>query len=258
MSTRTVGCDDKGRLVAYLYGEDTPQERSATEAHLAACRACAAEIAGMADVRTHLSAWEAPAADLGFRITREPANGSMARWRIPLWAQAAAAVFVLSAGAAIANLDIRYQPGGGITLRTGWSRQAPTAADATAPARAAVAAAKPASAEEEWRTALASLEQRLRTELAARPQPAATTASHPASSEELMRQVRALVEASEQRQQRELALRLAQVVQDVEAQRRNDLVRIEQNMGQIEGVTGAEAARQRELLNYLVRVSQRP
>jgi hypothetical protein len=243
--------------VAYLYGEDTPQERSATEAHLAACRACAAEIAGMAEVRTHLGAWEAPAGDLGFRVTREPANG-VARWRIPLWAQAAAAVLVLSAGAAMANLDIRYQPGGGITVRTGWSRPAPAAADATAAARVADAAAKPAPAEAEWRAALASLEQRLRTELAARPQAAATTASTPASSEELMRQVRALVEASEKRQQRELALRLAQVVQDVEAQRRNDLVRIEQNMGQIEGVTGAEAARQRELLNYLVRVSQRP
>ena len=57
--------------------------------------------------------------------------------------------------------------------------------------------------------------------------------------------------------ERELALRVSQVTTDVESQRRADLVRIEQNMGQIEGLTGAEAARQRELLNYLVRVSQR-
>jgi hypothetical protein len=246
--------------VAYLYGEDTPQERSATEAHVAACRACAAEIAGMAEVRTHLAAWEAPDAELGFRITRDPANRVASRWRVPLWAQAAAAVLVLSAGAALANLDIRYEPGGGITLRTGWSlRHAPaTTGAAPVAAVAPAAAAKPAPGDAEWRSALASLEQRLRTEFAARPQPDTTAASRVGSPDDLMRQVKALVDASEQRQQRELALRLAQVVQDVEAQRRNDLVRIEQNMGQIEGVTGAEAARQRELLNYLVRVSQRP
>ncbi|MBI3263529.1 MAG: hypothetical protein HYZ58_10320, partial [Acidobacteria bacterium] len=44
---------------------------------------------------------------------------------------------------------------------------------------------------------------------------------------------------------------------EFEAQRRVDLTRIEQGFGRLEGVTGQEAARQRELLNYLVRVSQR-
>ena len=77
-----------------------------------------------------------------------------------------------------------------------------------------------------------------------------------ASSHDLLQQVRALVAESEQRQQKELALRLSQVLTDVESQRRSDLVRIEQNMGQIEGFTGQEAVRQRELLNYLMRVSQ--
>ena len=72
----------------------------------------------------------------------------------------------------------------------------------------------------------------------------------------MLRQLRALIEESERRQQRELALRLTDVVRDFDAQRRADLVRIEQNMGQIEGLTGAEALRQRQLLDYLVRVSQ--
>jgi hypothetical protein len=73
----------------------------------------------------------------------------------------------------------------------------------------------------------------------------------------LLSQVRSLVDESERRQQRELALRLAQVVQDFDAQRRTDLVRIEQGFGQIESLTGQEAARQREITNYLVRASQR-
>jgi hypothetical protein len=50
---------------------------------------------------------------------------------------------------------------------------------------------------------------------------------------------------------------LTQALTDVESQRRADLVRIEQNMGQIEGLTGQEAVRQREMLNYLMRVSGR-
>ena len=73
----------------------------------------------------------------------------------------------------------------------------------------------------------------------------------------LLTQVRSLVDESERRQQRELALRLSQVVQDFDAQRRTDLVRIERGFGQIESLTGQEAARQREITNYLVRASQR-
>ena len=45
--------------------------------------------------------------------------------------------------------------------------------------------------------------------------------------------------------------------QDFDAQRQSDLVQIEQRIGWIEGMTGAEIARQREYLDYLVRISQR-
>jgi len=43
----------------------------------------------------------------------------------------------------------------------------------------------------------------------------------------------------------------------VENQRRTDLVKIEQNFGQIESLTSQEAAHQRAITNYLVRASQR-
>jgi hypothetical protein len=52
-------------------------------------------------------------------------------------------------------------------------------------------------------------------------------------------------------------LRLTQFSRDIEMQRRSDLVRIEQGFGQFEGRTGAEVARQRQLLDYLVRTSGR-
>jgi hypothetical protein len=73
---------------------------------------------------------------------------------------------------------------------------------------------------------------------------------------QLMTRVRALIEESEQRQQRELALRTAELVRDFDSQRRVDLAQIQRNFGQIEGLTGAEVREQREMLNYLIRASQ--
>ena len=61
---------------------------------------------------------------------------------------------------------------------------------------------------------------------------------------------------SEQRQQRLLALRTAELVNDFDSQRRVDLAQIQRTFGQIEGLTGAEVREQREMLNYLMRVSQ--
>ena len=45
-------------------------------------------------------------------------------------------------------------------------------------------------------------------------------------------------------------------MQDVDTQRRSDLVRIENGLGQIEGLTVQEGARQSRLINYLMRTSQ--
>jgi hypothetical protein len=58
----------------------------------------------------------------------------------------------------------------------------------------------------------------------------------------VLRRVQTLIDQSEARQQRELALRLAQVLNDFDRQRQTDLVRIQQGFG--------------ELLNQFVRVSQ--
>lgn len=265
--TLIVRCDDTHRLVSYLYGESSPEERAAVESHLATCAACAAGYAGLQDVRVTLAGWQPPDVDLGFTISRSstalaapvPVPVRTRRFiALPAWAQAAAAVLVLSAGAAIANLEIRYG-NDGVTIRTGWRQAADTAEPPAAVAPRSVVPVRTADDNGAWKTALADSEKRLRAEFAAQrtvtPQPLLTRTG--AGTDDVLRQVKALIDESERRQQRELALRVAQMTTDVESQRRADLVRIEQNMGQIEGVTGAEAARQRELLNYLVRVSQR-
>ena len=69
---------------------------------------------------------------------------------------------------------------------------------------------------------------------------------------EALRRVRALVDESERRQQRELALRLGEAMREVNAQRQEDLVRIDRNIGAMQSNTGREMLRQRsEMLNYV-------
>jgi hypothetical protein len=47
-------------------------------------------------------------------------------------------------------------------------------------------------------------------------------------------------------------------VRDIDAQRQFDWARVQRALGQFEGTTGAEIQRQRQELNNLIRVSQRP
>jgi hypothetical protein len=71
--------------------------------------------------------------------------------------------------------------------------------------------------------------------------------------------VNALVQASERRQQRELALRVAELMRDVQTQRQADLVRIERSLGIIQSRTGMEVMRtQRQVNNLAQQVSQKP
>ena len=77
------------------------------------------------------------------------------------------------------------------------------------------------------------------------------------SDAEFMARVKQLVEASEARTEREMALRMAEVVRDMDAQRRADLRRVADGIGVLEGRTGAVTVQQREMMNYLMRVSQK-
>ena len=62
-------------------------------------------------------------------------------------------------------------------------------------------------------------------------------------TEQLLQRVRSMIDQSEQRQQRELALRLSQVTREVDTQHQADLLRIQQNFGQ----------QQEAIMDYLVR-----
>lgn len=247
----TFSCDDKATLIAYLYGEVDAAMRASIEAHLETCARCAAEVTALGDVRAELALWAPPDAELGFAIVRksEQPPAQVLRpaewWRsVPAWAQAAAAVLVLAAGLGMANLQVRSGPDG-FTVSTGW--MAPAAAPTLS---------EPfdgAAIEGRVERARASLEQQLRDEIrAARDQEAATVrASAPAVDEATIRRVQQLLAASEERQARELALRLTQFTYDMNMQRRADLMKITQSFGQFD----EQMLRQRQMMNNVIRAS---
>jgi hypothetical protein len=76
------------------------------------------------------------------------------------------------------------------------------------------------------------------------------------SDADLLKAVRKIIADSEAKQQRELALRVTQMVRDFDATRAGDLARIEQGLRQIQGLTDAELIQHRQTLNYLWRVTQ--
>ena len=242
----TFHCGDNTGLVTYLYGECEPPERAVIDAHVAVCAACAAELAALESSRLQLASWTPPDLELGFAITRPQASGpgaqepsvpagarSLRPGAFPMWMQVAAAAVIFAAGLAL-----------GVARGT----RAPAA-----PGTPAVSAADLSALENRLREELAQL--RLRPDATTNPQPGAGSVQ-PDVEGRLMARVRMLIEESEQRQQRELALRTVQIIRDVDSQRRVDFEQIQRSVGQLEGQTGAEVREQRQMLNYLLRVSE--
>jgi anti-sigma factor RsiW len=251
--TETFQCGDNAALVGYLYDECETHERTAIAAHVTVCAACAAELAALRSTRVQLAAWSPPEAELGFLITqrqapqplefKRDARPQRTHWfarPLPAWAQVAAATIVFAVGTLL-----------GIAQGTN---------GVGSPRNVTAASAQQGLATNVSEASLAALERRLRDEMAtirvANRETVAPSSPSLGNETQLMTRVRALIEESEQRQQRELALRTAELVRDFDSQRRVDLAQIQRNFGQIEGLTGAEVREQREMLNYLIRASQ--
>jgi hypothetical protein len=243
------------RLLEYLYNELPDSDRHAFERHLDECGACRAELASLGGTRLALASWSPPEPELGFKVVRDVPPGPRRAWSAftPAWGLAAAALLVLAVAAAVANVEVRYDASG-LAVRTGWS-PAPSASGQAVPA---AAPAQPLA--EELRVLRARLDQ---LEKGNRPVRAASLPGDAAdgtprmSDAELLRAVRKIIAESETRQQRELALRVTQVVRDFDATRAGDLARVEQGLRQIQGLTDAELVRHRDTLNHLLRVTQR-
>jgi hypothetical protein len=254
-------CDNPDVLMSYLYEDGPEEERLAFEAHLRQCARCAAEVAALRSVREDMASWTPPETVLDFRIVREPERAK-SRWgwlaTMPAWAQLAAASLVIGVAAGISGLDVQYGKDG-LIVRTGWSRPAETRPAGAAPLASAAGSSAP------WRADLVSLQDQMRREMreaATAPSvaPVSTAAARPGTpmtDAEFMARVKQLIDASETRTQREMALRMAEVVRDMDTQRRADMRRVADGLGVLEGRTGAVTVQQREMMNYLMRVSQK-
>jgi hypothetical protein len=92
-------CDERERLIGFVYDECDADERRHIETHLESCPVCRAEIGGLRRVREDLLAWRVPEHTPVWRPA--PAEAAAPVWRrSPGWGLAAAAAVVLMAGLA--------------------------------------------------------------------------------------------------------------------------------------------------------------
>jgi anti-sigma factor RsiW len=283
----SFSCTDKDTLIAYVYGECDDELRAAVEAHLSTCAACAGEVGGFGRVRTTLSEWTPPDRIGSFRLVREEEVAAHAparilrpaRWwqaPVPALAKVAAGILLFAGGAALANLEVRYDSGG-LAIRTGWQRASPAEARDTAylpTARAVTAASVPAAvpaqqaagADAPWRIEMASLERQLRDEFrqqmttaraaSAAAGPIGVPAAVSADERRVLASVQAMIDDSAQRQQLWTSYRINQVMGEFQTQRRADLARVQQNLDRLDaGPSAITAPRGQPLMNNLFPVT---
>ena len=231
--------DNHDALLDYLYEEGDPAERLKIAQHVQNCAECSVAVLEFQNVRGMLRDWTPPSANLGFKIVQDaPAAAPAPRpsWipaRYALFAQAAAAVLLFVAGLAVSQLRVDYG-GGALTVRTRTNAAAvPQAGIRNASISLPAAPLNTPTNQVD----VDALERELRARLE-------TQNASAVDAERLLQRVRAMIDQSEQRQQRELALRLSQVSREVDTQHQADLLRMQQDFGQ-----------QQEALEYLVRTS---
>ena len=267
-------CEDKELLVAYLYDDLAGGARATFESHLRGCAECRGELKALRAVRRDLAAWAPPVPDFAFRMINARGGRDTAAtdvrglvtapvrswraWWTPAAGLAAAAILVLAAAASLAHVEVHRGPDG-ITVRTGWGAAASAASSA---AGASFGGTRPLSAPRDVRLSstsdadfLAGIDRRLNALEAASHDSGlryASTLSARSSDAEIIKRVRELLAQSESKQQGELALRISQVIRDVDAQRVADLSRIQKGLSSIDANVTAEAAAHRDLTNYIL------
>lgn len=199
-------CDERERLLDYLYDVCDVAERRRVDDHLVTCAECRDEISALRAVRLDLHAWDVP--EHG-SVWKPFAPQRVTPWwrEVPAWALAAAAGLMFLLGL-----------GGGLVARAVAPVQAVQAAPAPVPpilqAAPTLTAAERAAMEQRI---LTSLQARLETAqpTAAHPQPAALVLS-PLLKDQLASQMRALIAESENRQRTALGSAVAVLARDAQ------------------------------------------
>ena len=254
-------CVTTSGLLDYLYDELSAAERKAFEIHVHDCSACRSELPHWA---ARVTPWPC-----GRRRIPSWASGSSAKkrlrrrrrafWTISPHGDSRRRPFCFSRSARQSRTSRSSYGSEGFMVRTGLGRStAPRARRRESTCRLSPS---PASSDE-WKRAacgFSTLGCGSSSKVIARlprRRPSGRTRLPRMSDAEILREVRKIIAESETRQQRELALRVTQVVSDVDAARVGDLARVERGLRQIQGLTDAEMIRHRDTLNHLLRVTQ--
>ena len=103
-------CDERERLIGYVYDECDGDERKLVEDHLDSCATCRQEIGGLREVRQDLLAWDVPDHEPVWRPL-VPVTRVAPWWRqAPAWGLAAAASVMFLTGAAGGAVASRWLP----------------------------------------------------------------------------------------------------------------------------------------------------
>ena len=243
--TATLSCEAlRDDIIALLYDDGDPAERSRARDHLAQCIPCRADYSELKGVRKALGGWSLPV------VASLPQPRASVRW-LPA-GLAAAAGLILGIGVAVAGRNTLFptEPG-----------------QMVAPPAAGVSTAQFVSYDQ-LQEALKTQESRHQAEIADLRRAlmnVSETSAGPISGAQLKsvsnaspETIERLLKASEERQARLFEARLSGLRTESDLQRQYDMAQIAAGLAYIDSRTGADAARTSELMKNLVRVTAKP
>jgi hypothetical protein len=203
-----------------LYGEASPEVAAIVREHLATCAECRQEMSGLERTREGLAGWTLPSS------LRAPARPPALRWALPM----AAAVLLAIGGVVLhQGTELSYEAGR-FSARFGLREDRGV------------------------RELLAAQDARHAREMAALRAvlPASSTAVAPGLDDAV---VRSLIRDSEERLDRRVEARLAELRERADAQRRIDMARVSTALSYLEGKNGQQMARTSELMTSMLQAS---
>ena len=206
-------CDDREKLIAYLYDEASASERRLMDAHLVGCAECREEFRGLRSVRQDLLAWDVPQHESVWK----PFVTTVATpwWKqVPAWGYAAAATLMFGIGLA-GGFAARALASAPVVMQA----QVLPAPQAAAPQAVAATPAQVRALEDR----LASVERVALT----RPEP--TRVSTPGLTRAELEQ---LLSDSEGKINKRTADKLYKMMLDIDKQRTRDLLAVTQQINE--------------------------
>ena len=211
-------CNEREKLIGYLYDEVDANQRRAVETHLSTCETCTEELRGFRSVRQDLLAWDVPQHDSVWKpfVTARP----QPIWRqMPAWAMAAAAMLVFAIGGA-----------GGFAGRAFAARSEPPAQMASFPPAAQPPVQPAALVSIEEVRALQTRLKELERAASARTVSAVPVSMSASANAAMLRQVEQLIRDSEGRVNHKTSQKILSIITDINKAHTADMASLQQQI----------------------------